>query len=271
MSDISGELITRIERVEVHSPRPRDIGFNSRKGAHGTVVQDSVVHVASGAVGVGWSRLERGDAESLVGRRLGELFRLPDGSLGEGVAIDLPLWDLAARLQGVPLYRLLGARGSRAVELYDGSIYIDDLDADDAQARAIFREEVRTGHRYGYLNFRIKIGRGARWMPTAAGLERETSFGLSDDELAFYDALETNDSAVQVLDDETLRDIARELVDTVRSSVTIDWTLRENVRANLRRLVKRILRKHGYPPDKQEKATQTVLEQAEVLSAGWAA
>ena len=74
-----------------------------------------------------------------------------------------------------------------------------------------------------------------------------------------------------MLGDETLRDIARELVDTVRSSVTIDWTLRENVRANLRRLVKRILRKHGYPPDKQEKATQTVLEQAEVLSAGWAA
>ena len=91
------------------------------------------------------------------------------------------------------------------------------------------------------------------------------------DELAFYDALGINDSAVQVLGDDTLRDIARELVETVRGNVTIDWRLRENVRANLRRLVKRILRKHGYPPDKQEKATRTVLEQAEVLSAGWAA
>ena len=100
---------------------------------------------------------------------------------------------------------------------------------------------------------------------------RGEHLGLSDDEVAFYDALETNDSAVQVLGDETLRDIARELVDTVRRNVTIDWTLRENVRANLRRLVKRILRKHGYPPDKQEKATRTVLEQAEALSAGWAA
>ena len=100
---------------------------------------------------------------------------------------------------------------------------------------------------------------------------RGEKLGLSDDELAFYDALETNDSAVQVLGDETLRDIARELVETVRNNVTIDWTLRENVRANLRRLVRRILRKHGYPPDKQEKATQTVLEQAEALSAGWAA
>ena len=100
--------------------------------------------------------------------------------------------------------------------------------------------------------------------------ERGERLCLSEDELAFYDALETNDSAVQVLGDDTLRDIARELVNTVRLNVTIDWTLRENVRAHLRVLVRRILRKHGYPPDKQEKATQTVLEQAEVLSEGWA-
>ena len=109
----------------------------------------------------------------------------------------------------------------------------------------------------------------AKEMREAGG--RGESLGLSDDELAFYDALETNDSAVQVLGDDTLRDIARELVDTVRSNVTIDWTLRENVRAHLRVLVRRILRKHGYPPDKQEKATMTVLEQAEVLSEGSAA
>ena len=99
---------------------------------------------------------------------------------------------------------------------------------------------------------------------------RGEHLGLSEDELAFYDALETNDSAVQVLGDETLHAIARELVETVRRNVTIDWTLRENVRAQLRVLVRRILRKHGYPPDKQEKATQTVLEQAEVLSEDWA-
>ena len=98
---------------------------------------------------------------------------------------------------------------------------------------------------------------------------RGEKLGLSEDELAFYDALETNDSAVQVLGDDTLRTIARELVETVRRNVTIDWTLRENVRAQLRVLVRRILRKHGYPPDKQEKATITVLEQAEVLSESW--
>jgi type I restriction enzyme R subunit len=100
---------------------------------------------------------------------------------------------------------------------------------------------------------------------------RGEKLGLSADELAFYDALETNDSAVKILGDETLRTIARELVRTVRANVTVDWTVRDNVRAQLRVVVKRILRKYGYPPDKQEKATQTVLEQAEVLSELWAA
>jgi type I restriction enzyme R subunit len=100
---------------------------------------------------------------------------------------------------------------------------------------------------------------------------RGESLKLSEDELAFYDALETNDSAVKVLGDEALRAIAQELVRTVRANVTIDWTLRENVRAQLRVLVKRILRRYGYPPDKQEKATETVLEQAALLSGEWAA
>ena len=96
------------------------------------------------------------------------------------------------------------------------------------------------------------------------------ALGLGRDELAFYDALETSDSAVRVLGNETLRIIAWELVRTVYKNVTIDWTRRENVRARLRAAVKRILNKHGYPPDKREKATDTVLEQAEVLSAAWA-
>ena len=108
----------------------------------------------------------------------------------------------------------------------------------------------------------------AKEMRAAAG--RGEALGLSDDELAFYDALETNDSAVQVLGDEMLRTIARELVERVKASTTIDWTLRHNVRARLRVIVKRILRKYGYPPDLREKATDTVLEQAALLSAEWA-
>ena len=100
--------------------------------------------------------------------------------------------------------------------------------------------------------------------------ERGEALGLGKDELAFYDALETSDSAVAVLGDEKLRMIAWELVRTVYKNVTIDWTRRENARARLRAAVKRILNKHGYPPDKREKAAETVLEQAEVLSAAWA-
>jgi len=102
------------------------------------------------------------------------------------------------------------------------------------------------------------------------GQKRGTELGLTDDEVAFYDALETNDSAVKVLGEPTLKDIARELVAHVRKSVTIDWTLRESAQAQIRVIVRRILRKYGYPPDKQEKATQTVLEQAKLLCGDWA-
>jgi type I restriction enzyme R subunit len=102
------------------------------------------------------------------------------------------------------------------------------------------------------------------------GQKRGADLGLNDDEVAFYDALEVNDSAVKELGDPILKQIAQELVLRVRQSVTIDWTLRENARAQIRVLVRRILRKYGYPPDKQEKATQTVLEQAELLGAEWA-
>jgi type I restriction enzyme R subunit len=100
--------------------------------------------------------------------------------------------------------------------------------------------------------------------------QRGEQLNLTEDELAFYDALEVNDSAVKILGDQTLRTIARELTDTVRKNVTIDWTLRENVQAKLRVMVKRILRKHGYPPDKQKKATDTVLEQATMIAKDWA-
>jgi type I restriction enzyme R subunit len=100
---------------------------------------------------------------------------------------------------------------------------------------------------------------------------RGEELGLTEDELAFYEALETNDSAIKVLGEPALKTIARELVATVRKNVTIDWTLRENVRAQMRVLVRRILRRYGYPPDKQEKATQTVLEQAALFSETWAA
>jgi type I restriction enzyme R subunit len=97
--------------------------------------------------------------------------------------------------------------------------------------------------------------------------QRGEDLSLNDDELAFYDALSENDSAVQVMGDEKLAIIARELLDSVRKNVTIDWTLRESSRAKIRILVKRILRKYGYPPDMEKVATETVLEQAKLIAA----
>jgi type I restriction enzyme R subunit len=93
--------------------------------------------------------------------------------------------------------------------------------------------------------------------------------GLSEEELAFYDALGVNDSAVKILGDETLRNIALELTKMIRKSVTIDWTQRESVQAEIRLKVKKILRKYSYPPDKEKKATETVLEQAELIAKDW--
>jgi type I restriction enzyme R subunit len=109
----------------------------------------------------------------------------------------------------------------------------------------------------------------------ARGLRESHSRGeklrLSEEELAFYDALEVNDSAVKILGDEALRQIALELVEAVRRNATIDWTVKESVRARMRTMVKRILRAHGYPPDKQENATLTVLAQAELIAKDWVA
>ena len=142
------------------------------------------------------------------------------------------------------------------------------------QARSFAEMLERTLHRY--QNRTVETAQVIEELIELAQEMREATargeeLGLSEEELAFYDALETNDSAVKVLGDDTLRTIARELVKTIRNNVTIDWTLRENVRATAPACwSERILRRYGYPPDKQERATRTVLEQAEMLSADWA-
>ena len=100
---------------------------------------------------------------------------------------------------------------------------------------------------------------------------RGEALGLSEDEVRFYDALANNESAVKELADETLKKIAHELTDNLRKSMTVDWSQRESVRANLRLMVKRILRKYKYPPDLQDAAVELVLQQAEALGESWAA
>ena len=106
----------------------------------------------------------------------------------------------------------------------------------------------------------IKIAKEMRETNT-----REDKLGLSEDEVAFYDALGVNDSAVAVLGNDQLRMIAQEIAKSIRNNIKIDWAIRENVRAEMRVIVKRILRKYGYPPDKQAQATDLVIEQAELI------
>jgi type I restriction enzyme R subunit len=98
---------------------------------------------------------------------------------------------------------------------------------------------------------------------------RGEALGLSDDELAFYDALADHGNVRDVMSDEILSAIAHDLVATIRRSVTIDWTKKQSVRADMRRKVKRLLRNHGYPPDKQAEAVVTVIEQAEQVCREW--
>jgi type I restriction enzyme R subunit len=171
---------------------------------------------------------------------------------------DMPQRNLAVELLQKLLRGEIKSRAKRNV--VQGRSFADLLEASlrRYQNRAIETAKV--------IEELIQLAKDMR-----AASARGEALNLSEDELAFYDALEVNDSAVKVLGEPTLAGIARELVATVKKNVTIDWTMRENVRAQLRVLVKRILRKYGYPPDKQEKATQLVLEQAEVLSAEWAA
>jgi type I restriction enzyme R subunit len=112
----------------------------------------------------------------------------------------------------------------------------------------------------------IRLARDIR-----AARERGEETGLGDEEIAFYDALAVNESTRDVMGEPALRVIAHELVRSIKENVTVDWTHREAARARMRVLVKRILRKYGYPPDLQDAAVQTVLRQAEVLSATQAA
>ncbi|MDE2732364.1 MAG: type I restriction endonuclease subunit R [Bacteroidota bacterium] len=127
---------------------------------------------------------------------------------------------------------------------------------------AIERYESRAMDTAQIIEELIKLAREMR-----KANKRGEDLGLTEDELAFYDALETNDSAVKILGDQKLCGIARDLVGIVRNNAVIDWIIREDKRANIRRLVRRTLRKNDYPPDKREKAVRTVLEQAELFSA----
>ena len=115
------------------------------------------------------------------------------------------------------------------------------------------------------------FGKGFLFYKLKRGFDRDALHLGCDEEIAFYDALADNESARDVMGDDKLRMIAHELLDKVKATTGVDWQRSENARARIRVMVKRILRKHGYPPDMQDAAVRLVLEQAEALSAVWAA
>ncbi len=189
--------------------------------------------------------LERPDISILSDEFLAEVQHLPHRNLAVELLEKLLKDEIKTRRKkNVVQSRSFAEMLQKAVQAYHN--------------RAITTQEV--------IDHLIELARDMR----EAG-QRGDSLGLNEDETAFYDALATNQSAIDVLGDAQLALIARELVERVKDNVTIDWTIKETVRAKMRAIVRRILRKHGYPPDLQEAATQTVLEQAETLCADWAA
>ncbi len=196
------------------------------------------------------------DVFAAAGLRAPDISVLSDEFLAE--VRGLPQRNLAVELLRKLLSGEIRARARR--NLVQSRSFAELLE------QAVRRYQNRALETAQVLDALVQLARDMR-----AASARGEALGLTDDELAFYDALEVNDSAVKILGEPTLAGIARELVATVRQNVTIDWTVRESVRARLRVIVKRILRRHGYPPDKQEQATRTVLEQAALLSEAWTA
>ena len=171
---------------------------------------------------------------------------------------SLPHKNLAAEL----LRRLLSddLKGRRAKNVVQAEAFSDKLE------KTIVRYRNRAIETVEVIEELLALAKAMR-----SASARGEALGLTEDEQAFYDALGTSDSAVAVLGDAVLTQIARELTQQIRTSVTIDWTAKEAVRARLRVLVRRKLRQHGYPPDKTERAVETVMRQAELLAANWAA
>ena len=220
-------------------PRPDEIEHAVRQIVAGAIVSEEVIDVFAAA------GLPKPDISILSDEFLAEVRDLPQRNLAVEVLRKLLTEEIRTRARrNLVESRAFSEMLERSLRKY--------------QSRAIETAAV--------IEELIQIATEIR-----EAKERGEKLGLSEDELAFYDALETNDSAVAVLGDDTLRTIARELVGTVRRNTTIDWAEKESIRAKLRLMVKRVLRRHGYPPDKQEQATRTVLEQAELLSASWGA
>lgn len=170
------ERVRSVRELPVRTRYPRTVGRNAKLGGHGPGPDARLLVIeAGGAVGQGLLEGERRPLPDLVGRPLGEFFDAGTGVTDPALAaMDAALHDLVARLLEVPVYRLLGAVGDRTVSCYSGAIYLDDLDPDDApRGVAAVLAECAADHAAGFRDFKLKIGRGYRWMEAEAGLRRD--------------------------------------------------------------------------------------------------
>lgn len=171
----SDPTITSIELHDLPTRYPRTVGRNARLGSHGSggVSRVAVLRTDSGATG--WGMVEGPAGADVVGRSLSELVDPATGVREETLAwLDVPLHDLLGVVQDVPVHALLGDRGQRTVDLYDGAIYFDDLDPEDApRGLDVALQNCRDDAALGYRGFKLKIGRGNRWMPRAEGDARD--------------------------------------------------------------------------------------------------
>ncbi len=169
--------ITRIVRFDLVSKRDKVAGKNSRLDVHGDTATDPMIRVYTdaGVEGLGQCRGDEKTLAPLIGRRLSDLFKPSDRAMAVPACVGtMAFWDLLGKARKRPVYELLGGKAGRLVPAYDGSIYFADLlpqYADHWQDR--FKEEIDMGLRRGHRAFKIKIGRGAKWMPTEEGFSRD--------------------------------------------------------------------------------------------------
>ena len=177
MSDLSSHRIAGIEVSELTSRYPRTVGKNSHLGVHGDgpVTPIATIRTDQGAVGWGIIRGTPDTYQDLIGRELTDLFDPEVGVINQQAEpLDFALHDLAGVVLGQPVYQMLGAAGDTVVPCYCGAIYLDDLDPEDApRGIDVVLENCANDYRLGYRAFKLKIGRGYKWMDQAEGLKRD--------------------------------------------------------------------------------------------------
>lgn len=174
---LSDHRLAAVEFSEISTKYPRVIGRNARLGSHGPgpTAPIVIVRTDAGAVGWGLTRRDPGEVSKLVGTPIDELFDPASGVIDpRAQALDFALHDLAGQVLGVPVYELLGGHGAPSITCYDGAIYLDDLDPEDApRGVSAALENCRSDYALGFRAFKLKIGRGHKWMEREAGRRRD--------------------------------------------------------------------------------------------------